>query len=102
MSNPVDIPMPEAVTATQAMQKQIELRQRLVDFERDLAAVVNKHGIEAYAANTPDFVIAKLMVQALAVYTAAMVSTEMWYGNSARAAERERENNIIVPTIITP
>ena len=49
----------------------------MIDLERELAAVINKHSLES-ASNTPDFILAKFLIECLAAWDAAMQKREEW------------------------
>jgi hypothetical protein len=48
-------------------------------FERDLAAVINKHSKEN-GSNTPDFILAKFLNVCLMTFEGAVAARETWYG----------------------
>ena len=52
-------------------------------FERELAAVINRHSQEN-ASNTPDFILAQYMRGCLEVYNLAVQQRETWYGRDSR------------------
>lgn len=53
------------------------------EFEKDLAAVINRHSQEN-GSNTPDFILAKYLLASLAAFNATSQAREKWYGKSLR------------------
>jgi hypothetical protein len=51
------------------------------EFERDIAAVINKHSREN-ESNTPDFILARFVVRSLESFEAASLRREKWFGQS--------------------
>lgn len=47
--------------------------------ETTLANLLNRHSAESQS-NTPDFILAKFMLDCLAAFNTASVSRERWYG----------------------
>lgn len=58
-------------------------------FEQKLTTLLNEHGAEN-ASNTPDWILAQYMLNALAAYNTATQQRETWYGRDARPAHRIR------------
>lgn len=52
-------------------------------FERELAAVINRHSVENQS-NTPDWVLAHYLVECLAAWEHATAQREHWYGEQMR------------------
>ncbi len=48
---------------------------------RDIASVLNRHGMEKFS-NTPDFILAEHLVQALEAFNATSTERERWYGKA--------------------
>ena len=70
---------------------------RAQSFECELAHLINKHSWEK-ASNTPDFLLARMMVAAFHAFSAGIEGREMWYGRTppifateVDAAEARRE-----------
>lgn len=55
--------------------------EKLTEFQRELTALINKHSIEN-ASNTPDHILAQVMVNALIGFETASLDREKWYGKS--------------------
>lgn len=53
--------------------------QKLKEIERDLAGVINKHSLENLS-NTPDFILARLLISTLVNFSTTSLSREKWYG----------------------
>ncbi len=51
--------------------------------ERELAAVLNRYSQEN-ASNTPDFILAQYLLNALVAWNVAVQQRETWYGRDAR------------------
>ena len=47
----------------------------------EIAGALNRHGREN-KSNTPDFILAKMMIDALAAFESASLDREKWYGKS--------------------
>ena len=56
------------------------------DFEKELAALINRHSKEN-ESNTPDWVLAQYLSACLAAFTIATQQRETWYGRDARPSE---------------
>jgi hypothetical protein len=48
-------------------------------FEQDLSKLINNHNLEQYS-DTPDFVLARYLVNCLTAFNAALQKREPWYG----------------------
>ncbi len=59
----------------------------MMDFEKELEALINKYSQEN-ASNTPDFILAKYLSACLDAYNAAVQQRETWYGRDARPAKK--------------
>ena len=58
----------------------------MTDFERDIAAVINKHSLEN-DSNTPDWILAQFITSCLAAVNGAVQQREGWYGRDPRPSE---------------
>ena len=52
---------------------------RMDAFERDLEQLLNRHSMEN-DSSTPDFVLARYLVECLGAWNAAVGDRERWYG----------------------
>lgn len=57
----------------------------ILEFEKELTCLINRHSIEG-GSNTPDFILARHLVNCLNAYTAAVNSREVWYGRQPQPA----------------
>jgi len=56
-----------------------QVREKFAAFQEDLRVAINKHSMEQHFGNMPDFILAKTIMQYLAVQTQAIVRTEAWH-----------------------
>ncbi len=54
-------------------------KQKLKEIERDFASVINKHSLENLS-NTPDFILARLLISTIINFSSTSLSREKWYG----------------------
>lgn len=59
------------------------------NFQRDLEAVINRNSLES-GSNTPDFILARYLLQCLGAFDIAVNSREKWYSR-----EKIEEGNIV-------
>ena len=50
------------------------------DFIKELAELINKHGLEKEMRDTPDYILAQVCVDAMAVFSEAIASRDEWHG----------------------
>lgn len=50
-----------------------------IEFERELAAVLNRRSREN-RSNTPDYILARYLIDALGVFETAVIARADWYG----------------------
>lgn len=50
------------------------------DFKQELTELINKHGLENEMRNTPDYILAEICIDAMAVFTEAIARRDEWYG----------------------
>lgn len=55
-------------------------------FEKDLEGLINKHSIEN-GSNTPDFLLARFLMQCLDSWNASIAAREKWYGRTQSPQE---------------
>ena len=58
----------------------------LQEFEKELESLINSHSIEN-ESNTPDFILAKYLVNCLKNYKEIHDSNEKWYGKKLLITE---------------
>lgn len=50
------------------------------DFIKELAELINKHGLEKEMRDTPDYILAQVCVDAMVVFTEAIARRDEWHG----------------------
>ena len=50
------------------------------DFKQELTELINKHSLEKEMRDTPDFILAQVCIDAMAVFTEAIARRDEWYG----------------------
>lgn len=50
------------------------------DFKQELTELINKHGLEKEMRDTPDFILAQVCVDAMAVFSEAIARRDEWHG----------------------
>lgn len=50
------------------------------DFIKELAELINKHGLEKEMRDTPDYILAQVCVDAMAVFSEAIARRDEWHG----------------------
>lgn len=50
------------------------------EFVKELTELINKHGLEKEMKDTPDYILAQVCVDAMAVFTGAIALRDEWYG----------------------
>lgn len=64
------------------------------EFIKELAELINKHGLEKEMRDTPDYILAQVCVDAMAVFSEAVARRDEWHGfrqadeKSAKDAKR--------------
>lgn len=64
------------------------------EFIKELAELINKHGLEKEMRDTPDYILAQVCVDAMAVFSEAIARRDKWHGfreadeKSAKDAKR--------------
>lgn len=64
------------------------------DFIKELAELINNHGLEKEMRDTPDYILAQVCVDAMAVFSEAIARRDEWHGfreadeKSAKDAKR--------------
>lgn len=69
------------------------------DFVKELTELINKHGLEKEMRDTPDYILAQVCVDAMAVFSEAIARRDEWHGFRQADAEKpneqqKAENNI--------
>lgn len=49
------------------------------DFKQELTELINKHGLEKEMRDTPDFILAQVCIDAMAVFTEAIARRDEWH-----------------------
>lgn len=62
------------------MANAIEREEKWQTFEKELAGLLNKFSMEN-DSNTPDYILARYLLQCLRAYESAKRSNEQWHGN---------------------
>lgn len=62
------------------------------DFIKELAELINKHGLEKEMRDTPDYILAQVCVDAMAVFTEAIDRRDKYHGFK-KADEQNHEEN---------
>lgn len=50
------------------------------DFKQELTELINKHSLEKEMRDTPDYILAQVCVDAMAVFSEAIARRDEWYG----------------------
>lgn len=48
------------------------------DFKQELTELINKHGLEKEMRDTPDFILAQVCIDAMAVFSEAIARRDEW------------------------
>ena len=48
------------------------------DFKQELTELINKHGLEKEMRDTPDYILAEICIDAMAVFTEAIARRDEW------------------------
>lgn len=62
------------------------------DFIKELAELINKHGLEKEMRDTPDYILAQVCVDAMAVFSEAIARRDEWHG-FRKADEKNAKRN---------
>lgn len=49
------------------------------DFKQELTELINKHGLEKGMRDTPDYILAEICIDAMAVFTEAIARRDEWH-----------------------
>lgn len=49
------------------------------DFKQELTELINKHGLEKEMRDTPDFILAQVCIDAMAVFSEAIARRDEWH-----------------------
>lgn len=65
------------------------------DFKQELTELINKHGLENEMRDTPDFILAQVCIDAMAVFSEAIARRDAWYefGNADEKSSQDAEYN---------
>lgn len=61
------------------------------EFIKELAELINKHGLEKEMSDTPDYILAQVCVNAMAVFSEAIARRDKWHGFRKIGAEKPNE-----------
>lgn len=50
------------------------------DFKQELTELINKHSLEKEMRDTPDFILAQVCIDAMAVFSEAIARRDNWHG----------------------
>lgn len=50
------------------------------EFIKELTELINKHGLESEMRDTPDYILAQICVDAMAVFSEAIERRDEWHG----------------------
>lgn len=50
------------------------------DFKQELTELINKHSLEKEMRDTPDYILAEICIDAMAVFTEAIARRDEWHG----------------------
>lgn len=50
------------------------------DFKQELTELINKHGLEKEMRDTPDYILAEICIDAMAVFSEAIARRDEWHG----------------------
>ena len=50
------------------------------DFKQELTELINKHSLEKEMRDTPDFILAQVCIDAMAVFSEAIARRDEWHG----------------------
>lgn len=65
------------------------------NFEKELIALINKHGMEKEFGDTPDFILAKMAIVSMMNFSAATQERDKWHGfKKADKPKQENRRNI--------
>lgn len=65
------------------------------NFEKELIALINKHGLEKEFGDTPDFILAKMAIVSMMNFSAATQERDKWHGfKKADKPKQENRRNI--------
>lgn len=65
------------------------------EFITELTELINKHGLESEMRDTPDYILAQVCVDAMAVFTESIARRDEWHG--FRKADRKKPENFKFP-----
>lgn len=69
------------------------------DFIKELAELINKHGLEKEMRDTPDYILAQVCVDAMAVFSEAIARRDEYHGFSKADEKDAKDAKEITRTI---
>lgn len=71
------------------------------DFKQELTELINKHSLEKEMRDTPDFILAQVCIDAMAVFTEAIARRDEWHGFRKADEKSSQDAKHNYPDIIT-
>ena len=65
------------------------------EFIKELTELINKHGLEIEMRDTPDYILAQVCVDAMAVFSESIARRDEWHG--FKKADRQKPENFKFP-----
>jgi len=62
------------------------------DLQRELAAVLNRNSVDA-KTDTPDFILAEMLIGTLTVYRMTRKATQQWLGEGSKFPHNDTQTN---------
>lgn len=62
------------------------------DFKQELTELINKHGLEKEMRDTPDYILAEICIDAMAVYTEAIARRDDGTDSEMQMRKIQRRN----------
>lgn len=69
------------------------------DFKQELTELINKHGLEKEIRDTPDFILAQVCIDAMAVFSEAIARRDEWHEFRRQTKGVRRMQNTITRMI---
>lgn len=69
------------------------------DFKQELTELINKHSLEKEMRDTPDFILAQVCIDAMAVFSEAIARRDEWHGFRKADEKSSRMKNTITRMI---
>ena len=69
------------------------------NFEKELIALINKHGMEKEFGDTPDFILAKVAIVSMMNFSAATQERDKWHGFKRADEPRHKNRKTNIPDV---